>query len=77
PASALPSLCSVLREARSILEEGVDTRAIGEREASYWGAAVEDAHRARARAPGQFLDILQQDIQRQPMAVIQTIYQHF
>jgi hypothetical protein len=77
PASALPSLCSVLREARSILEEGVDAQAIGQRETRYWQAAVDDAHRARTRAPGQFLDVLQSDIQREPMAVVQNIYQHF
>lgn len=77
PAKALPSLCSVLREARSILEEGVDAGEIGARESSYWLAAVERAQAARARAPGQFIDVLQSDIQREPMAVIQRIYQHF
>lgn len=77
PVKALPSLCSVLREARGILEDGVDAGAIGQREASYWGSAVEQAHHARARAPGQFIDVLQSDIQRQPMAVVERIYQHF
>lgn len=77
PAKALPSLCSVLEQARGILELDVDSREIGQRESSYWSAAVERADAARARAPEQFIDVLQSDIQREPMAVVERIYQHF
>ena len=77
PVKALSSLCSVLEQARGILECDIDAREIGLRESSYWLAAVARADAARARAPEQFIDVLQSDIQREPLAVIERIYQRF
>lgn len=78
PERTLPSLCSVLQGARGIVEgDRVVAREIGDRESAYWSAAVRRASEARKRAPGQFLDIQQRDIQQQPMAVVQRIYDHF
>lgn len=78
PLKALSSLCSVLRGARSIIEgDGVDAHEIGQREVSYWHAAVERATKARERAPEQFIDVSQRDLQRDPLGVVQRIYQKF
>lgn len=78
PAKALPSLCSVLRQARG-LSEGthVDPKEIGERELAYWSTAVERSTAARQKAPDQFLDVHQRDIQQDPLTVVARIYQHF
>lgn len=78
PAATIPSLCSVLKQARAITEGNtIDQREIGERELDYWSKAIENAERARQRAPKQFLDVSQRDLHKDPMGVIQRIYEHF
>jgi len=78
PVKAMPSVCSVLTFGRSIIE-GDQTRVddIGERELAYWGKAVEEAEKARMRAPEQFLDIVHGDFHSDPMRVVKNIYNYF
>lgn len=78
PTATIPSLCSVLQQARGITEsDNVDPLEIGTRELDYWSQAIEKADRARERAPEQFLDVYQHDLHRDPMGVVRRIYEHF
>jgi len=79
PVKALPSLCSVLMMARSIIEgSGLRPEEIGRREMENWLRGTEASVRARERLPAsQFLDVHQQDFHRDPMAVVRRIYGHF
>jgi hypothetical protein len=78
PVKALPSLCSVLHQARGIVEGSeVNATEIGARELDYWSRALDAADQNRARAPGQFLDIHQSDIHQRPLEVVQRIYDRF
>ena len=77
PAKAVPSLCSLLMNLHPIYEEGrSDQRAhtMLAREAGKWAAATRRADEARARHPGQTLDVIHGDFHRNPMEVLEKIY---
>ena len=77
PAKAVPSLCSLLMHLHPIYEEGrAEQRAHNmlAREAGKWAAAVARANDARARHPGQTLDVVHGDFHRDPMQVLERIY---
>ena len=77
PARAVPSLCSLLMNLHPIYEHGrAEQRAHNmlAREAGKWAAAVRRADEARARHPGQTLDIVHGDFHRDPMGVLERIY---
>lgn len=78
PAKAIPSLCSLLMPLHSIVEEGrYQQRAHNmlAREVAKWSNAVRKAENIKRTHPGQSLDIIQSDFHRDPMAVIERIYQ--
>ena len=78
PVKATASLCSVLKQARSLFEgDKVDLPALGQRELDYWSNAAADAEQARKRAPKQFLDIVHGDFHKNPLAVVKHIYRYF
>jgi len=78
PVKTLPSLCSVLKQARGIMQgDDVDALEIGKRELEYWSNAVSSAHIARQKAPSQFMDVLQKDLHKDPMSIIYEIYDRF
>lgn len=78
PVKALPSLCSVLRQARGVVEgDAVDAHEIGARELTNWSEALDRADRMRGQSPDQFLDIFQKDLHAAPMDVVRRIYDHF
>lgn len=78
PAETIPSLCSVLQQARGISEgKHVAPEELGMRELGYWSQAIENAQHARQRAPRQILDVYQKELHADPMAVIRRIYRHF
>lgn len=78
PVKATASVCSVLKQARTLFEgDRVDLAAIGQRELAYWSNAVANAEQARKRAPEQFLDVIHSDFHKNPLAVVKTIYRHF
>ena len=79
PGKALPSLCSVLKMSRSVLEgAAVDALAIGPRECRYWHEAAMRTIAVRQRAPQeQFFDVDHRRFHAEPMRVVAEIYDHF
>lgn len=78
PVKATASVCSVLRQARTLFEaDQVKLEPIGQRELDYWSNAVAKAEQCRKRAPDQFLDVVHSDFYQDPMAVVKKIYGHF
>jgi hypothetical protein len=79
PVKALPSLCSVLRMSRGVIEgDAVDALAIGPRECSYWHEAAAHAIAVRQRAPKeQFFDVDHRRFHAEPLRVVQELYDYF
>ena len=78
PVKAIPSLFSTLKFVRKTVEgDNVQLELLGQREMDIWGTAVEDADKARVRAPKQFFDVIHADFHREPMAVVKRIYDFF
>ena len=77
PARAVPSLCSLLMNLHPIYEEGrLEQRAHNmlARETGKWAQALRRADAARARHPGQAIDVVHGDFHRDPMGVLERIY---
>ncbi len=77
PAKAIPSLCSLLMNLHPIYEEGrSEQRAHNmlKREVGKWAQAERRSSEARARYPGQSIDVVHGDFHRDPMGVLDTIY---
>lgn len=77
PAKAVPSLVALLMQMHPIMEQGrADQR--GEimlrREVAKWANAVRKCERVRRDHPGQVLDVIHGDFHREPMKVLETIY---
>jgi hypothetical protein len=78
PVSALPSLCSVLAQARALSEGShVVTTQLGERELNYWHSAALRAVAVSAARPAQFIDVRNDELHRDPMGVVERIYARF
>lgn len=77
PAKAIPSLVSLLMQLYPVMESG-DAGLRGEimlrREVAKWAHAVRAADAVREHYPGRVLDIVHADFHRQPMQVLDTIY---
>lgn len=77
PASAVPSLCALLIQLHPAMEEGRrEERAHNmlAREVAKWAQAVRKARAVAERHPGQVLDLIHGDFHRNPMAVLERIY---
>ncbi len=77
PARAVPSLCSLLMNLHPIYEQGrAGQRAHNmlAREAGKWARAVRVADEARARHPGQVIDVVHGHFHRDPMGELERIY---
>ena len=77
PAKAVPSLVSLLMNLDPIMEGGrsqqrAETMLV--REVAKWASSVRKCEAARARHPGKVLDVVHADFHRQPMAVLERIY---
>jgi hypothetical protein len=78
PAKSIPSVCSVIHPARRFFwAQEVGATMIGPRELDLWTWSAERAQGVRERRPERFLDVRFADLQREPMAVVERIYQHF
>ena len=78
PVKAIPSVCSTIRYGRMLIEgENVRPDVLGKRELNYWSKAVCHADEIRKRAPQQFFDVTQADFNRDPLAVVESIYDYF
>lgn len=78
PVKAIPSLCSVLAMARSVVEgKAVDLSTIGSRESAYWRRAVAQAEEVRERARGQILDVDHRRFHADPLGVVRDVYAFF
>jgi hypothetical protein len=77
PAKAIPSLVSLLMLLHNVMGEGpADLRAaiMLQREVAKWAKAVRKAQEVSARHPGHVLDIVHAEFHRQPMQVLERIY---
>jgi len=77
PAQAVPSLCALLMQLHSVMEEGRrEQRAYNmlARELAKWASAVSKAQAVAERHPGQVLDLIHGDFHRNPMQVLERIY---
>lgn len=77
PAKAAPSLVSLLMNLDPVMEGGraqqrAETMLV--REVAKWSSSVRKCEAARARHPGKVLDVVHADFHRQPMAVLERIY---
>jgi Sulfotransferase family len=77
PGKAIPSLCELLVQSRSIMEvprAGLHSRVVGVRETEKWAKAVRDSEPVRQAHRHQILDVIQRDFHRRPLDTIETIY---
>lgn len=77
PAKAVPSLCALLMPSHAVMEEGrYQQRAHNmlAREIAKWSAAVRDAEPVLQEHKAQVLHVMHQEFHREPMSVIERIY---
>ena len=77
PAKAVPSLVSLLMIRHPILETGrTDQRGaiMLHREVAKWSNAARKCETMRANYPGKVIDVVHGDFHREPMAVVERIY---
>ncbi len=78
PARVIPSTCSLCWSARAPVNENPDPEAFGRSTLDLWQRGVEASMQARrGRDPAQFYDLQFEDFQRDPLAAIADIYDHF
>jgi hypothetical protein len=78
PAKAVPSLVSLLMQLNAIAEDGrrqqrAETMLV--REVAKWSSAVRKAERVRQQHAGNVLDVVHGDFHRDPMGVLERIYE--
>ena len=75
PLQAVPSYASLITTLRRAYSNRVDTRKVGRQALSRCARAVERALRARETVTsGQFIDVAYDDIVRDPVAVVRSVY---
>lgn len=77
PAKAVPSLVALLMQLHPLMEEGrAEQRShiMLRREVAKWAKAVQKADRVREKHPGQVLDVIHAEFHREPMQVLEKIY---
>ncbi|MCB2077019.1 MAG: sulfotransferase [Novosphingobium sp.] len=77
PAKAVPSLVSLLMQMHPLYEAGrIEQRGevMLQREVANWADAVRRCDKVRAENPGKVLDVVHGDFHREPMQVIERIY---
>jgi hypothetical protein len=78
PVAAMPSVASLIYAARVIFNgPEADPKEVGQREAEFWGLALERAERARARAPDQVFDVEFGDFVQDQLGTVRELYRHF
>ncbi|HEY6868502.1 MAG TPA: sulfotransferase [Novosphingobium sp.] len=78
PASSLASLVNLLSNFNSaFMGEQIDRERRLKREAEFWTEAVRRSMAAQDRHPERFVNVLQGDIRRNPLGVVQAIYDKF
>ncbi|MBV9511715.1 MAG: sulfotransferase [Caulobacteraceae bacterium] len=78
PAQALSSLMSLLGDIRDLqVGAPIDRERVMARELSFWAQAADRGMAAQARHPERFVNVRHDQIRRDPLAVVQAIYQHF
>lgn len=78
PAKAVPSLVALLMQMHPLMEEGrADQRGeiMMRREVAKWANAVHKCDKVRKDHPGKVLDIIHGDFHREPMQVLDRIYE--
>lgn len=77
PAKAIPSLVSLLMAGHDAMETGRREQRgqiMIRRETAKWARALVRADQVRSRHPDQVLDVIQRDLHRDPLRVIERIY---
>jgi len=78
PGKAMPSLCSLLMSLDPFMEGDrteQHAQVIMRREVAKWAKAVRLADAVRERHPGQVIDVVHGDFHRDPMRVLERIYE--
>ena len=78
PVPVIASTCSLCWSARSALDAAPDAEAFGRSTLALWERAITRTLAVRAaRDPSQFYDLHFDDFQRDPIAAVASIYDHF
>lgn len=79
PLKALPSICSLALATRSVGLNQIDQYAVGQEMTEHLACAMDNYMKIREERgkPGQFLDIMYDDLVDNPMSVVRQIYDHF
>ena len=76
PAKSIPSLCSLVWQFRGYYENpDNDPKLIGRRKVEHWSRALNITAEARRKRPERFMDIHLGDILREPLRVVDRIYE--
>jgi hypothetical protein len=78
PAKAVPSLCALLMQLVTLVEEPdrlvLRAKILGHRETAKWSNAVRRADRVRQTRPGQVMDVVHGEFHANPLGVVRRIY---
>lgn len=78
PVRSIASLTSLLGGLRELLAGGpVDRARIQAREVDFWAEATRRGMAAQDRRPERFANVMQDDIRRDPLGVVERIYDRF
>lgn len=78
PVSVIASTCSLCWMAHEPLNEGADPASFGRATLALWQRAIDNSMAVRRRCDAaQFYDLQFRDFQRDPLAAIRDIYDHF
>jgi hypothetical protein len=78
PVHVLPSICSLVYRMRCLYSDDVDPRVVGRWQLEMWADVLERCLDVRKRQdPARFHDIYFSDFQRDPVAAIRGIHEHF
>lgn len=75
PAKSIPSLCSLVHQFRGYYENpDNDPKLIGKRKVEHWARALDITAEVRKQRPKNFIDINLADIVKEPLRVVERIY---
>jgi len=79
PLKALPSICSLALATRSVGLNQIDQHDVGREMTEHLACAMDNYIKVRDERgkPGQFLDIMYEDLVDSPLDVVRQIYDHF
>ncbi len=80
PARTIPSVASLWYTVRGIVSDSVDATQVGPEQMRWWADAIDHATEVRRAHPDkadQFIDLQFEELVRDPIPVVERLYQHF